>query len=390
MPVLNAEGVYPSLGGTGETYRLDNWTDSVMLSTAYSMDSAQPLTSALRGTHYRSDRISSLVGSLNEQVSLQSPGNRDYARYWHGYLVFLRPLLTVMALPQIRLLYQGVFFALTALIVALLARRVSLAVALVFGVGLATVNASVVPFSLQFSTDFFIAFAASLYVLLRGDLPYRRLMTFLFVTGAVTAYLDLLVAPLLTLGMPLVIVLLINREKTEQNGYLRAIASLTGICLAWAAGYALLWASKWLLAGAILGRDVLSAALDVVAFRTTGDVRWIQDGQPVYVHALWLNLLAYFHDNSTLMKVVAAAVVLTLVAGALLVKAGKLRGVALAQLVLAALLPYAWFVAASNHSAYHYWFTYRIQFVTFFALAAAICLAAGDLPKPRAFAHTRD
>lgn len=98
------------------------FTDALMLNTAYSIDSENPIESALLARkNYISgqtqtiskDREKNLGASkshtdkygnifqVDELYGLMHGENItesfEYARYWHGYLVFLRPLLLVLS-----------------------------------------------------------------------------------------------------------------------------------------------------------------------------------------------------------------------------------------------------------------------------------------------------
>lgn len=98
------------------------FTDALMLNTAYSIDSEKPIESALLARKnyipgqtqtISKDREKNLGASkshtdkygnifqVDELYGLMHGENItesfEYARYWHGYLIFLRPLLLVLS-----------------------------------------------------------------------------------------------------------------------------------------------------------------------------------------------------------------------------------------------------------------------------------------------------
>src|SRR3990167_4386513 len=94
LVTLKAEGTYPTAGFPLRPIVLDNFTDPVMLNTAYSVDSKQPFRSALTNIRHAAtqdeiNQIINLEGLYNNQAKVTF----GYERYWHGYLVFLRPML---------------------------------------------------------------------------------------------------------------------------------------------------------------------------------------------------------------------------------------------------------------------------------------------------------
>ena len=94
VEIFTGEGLYPFVGNT-PAEELDNWTDSLMLHTAcYQKEDASALecaVAAYRPVYQDADPITSFrmdVKGIDDGMEITS-----YARYWHGYLVFLRPLL---------------------------------------------------------------------------------------------------------------------------------------------------------------------------------------------------------------------------------------------------------------------------------------------------------
>ena len=115
-----------------ENMQFDNYTDALMINTAYSIDTTKPLFSAFIArknyipnvtTEVYQDQPGELrssskykyhneVGELNDLVNNEKTESFEYARYWHGYLILLRPLLVVFNLAQIRIILTCVLIIL--------------------------------------------------------------------------------------------------------------------------------------------------------------------------------------------------------------------------------------------------------------------------------------
>ena len=85
---------------------LDNHTDALMLGEAvYPSDDA--FSDAVMVPHFlyhsAEDEVYSLMGYVNGDP-IDGAMIFTYPRYWHGYLVFLRPLLSIMSIKGIRVL----------------------------------------------------------------------------------------------------------------------------------------------------------------------------------------------------------------------------------------------------------------------------------------------
>ena len=105
--------------------QFDNYTDALMINTAYSIDNNKPFESSfLARKNYipnvtddiYQDTAGELkssskykyhneVGELNDLVNGEKVESFEYARYWHGYLIILRPLLAFISLNEIRVIF---------------------------------------------------------------------------------------------------------------------------------------------------------------------------------------------------------------------------------------------------------------------------------------------
>ena len=85
--------------------------------------------------------------------------------------------------------------------------------------------------------------------------------------GALAAFFDLFTLPILTLGMPLVAVLLYRALTTSQTAR-RALMTTVVSSALWLAGYAASWSAKWVVSSIALHRNVFVSALSSIAERT--------------------------------------------------------------------------------------------------------------------------
>lgn len=128
----------------------DNFTDALMINTAYSIDSSKPFFSSMvarknfipektkvvykdaPGELRSASKYLELdqVGELNDTVNEDIEESFEYARYWHGYLVFLRPILCLMNIQTFRSFMLVLFVILAAILVAIIAKKVNILSAL--------------------------------------------------------------------------------------------------------------------------------------------------------------------------------------------------------------------------------------------------------------------
>lgn len=360
------EGLYPSYFGF-KLFQMDNYTDTLMLMEAATADETDPLTAMMTNTAYNVDNFETLGEDLARYLEARAAGENapadlepfSYARYWHGYMIWLRPLLCLMPYSGVRVVQYLVLFALFAAVLVLLRRCCGLRAAVWFAVSQLLVTFFWVPHQIQYFTCFAIAYAGCAWVLAR---PRRSdaLCLGLVALGVATAFCDLLVTPILTLGLPLACWLLEPQQRLRAGG--RQCALAFGGCLCWGTGYGVAWALKWVLAGLVTGQNIIADAVHQIGVRTAADT-WHG------MELTWSNIIQFVYstlaERGLFWPLALLAVVLVAVF-CLSVRSRAALGRA-APLALAAVLPLVWFAALRTHSIQHGWFTWRALGLTLFA-----------------------
>jgi len=379
VPALSGEwqleGSYEAVIAGYQATQLDNSTDAAMLLHAV-YEGDEPLTvKAAEGYRYVSEGNAFIALLEYEKHGSELQAN-PIARYWHGYLVLLKPLLLFLNYLDIRMLLtimQGCMMA--AVIAGLCRRRLSWMVP-AFVLSLLCITPSAAGLSLQFSTVFCTYLLAMILLLY---LPARifdghGLAMFFLLTGMLTSYVDYLTYPLAAFGMPMVLCIFLFPVSGLREEWKRLI--LCGLC--WGFGYLGMWAGKWLIAGIF------------------GNESWF-----------WANLLAKISERSsdtaaavslsygTVLRTVLGvffkrAYLLAAVLGAVLWLCAFLRGRrsglpagfpcagVFTALAAVALLPFVWYFFTQNHSYIHAFYTSKNLTVSVFAVC---CLFCSFLPK---------
>lgn len=95
--LFNYEGIYPQIMQGQKSSQLDNYTDALMYATAIHPGSGNPVGDALKNARFEYEG-DNMVQSLNDYANDAADKKElryemTYSRYWHGYLVILKPLL---------------------------------------------------------------------------------------------------------------------------------------------------------------------------------------------------------------------------------------------------------------------------------------------------------
>lgn len=361
--VFLIEGTYPEMDGATAKI-LDNWTDSLILENAFfEKEGAGTLEKALgvyRPEFKEGIPTNSLHRYLMGQEGYHTP---SYARYWHGYLVIVKPLLTAMDYLGIRGFNRIVQMLVLLVSVLVLWRKLSGRYIVPFAAAILFMRPIAVAFSLQFSAVFYISVLSLIIMALFYERLKvgGRLLYFFMIVGIVTNYIDFLTYPIATLGFPLTLWLCFEKEQS----CIEKIKRIVCYSACWGFGYFGMWIGKWLLGSLVLHRNVLADALEQARFRTSAET-----GQEMITRGAVIvrNLQTGFGGWEWLAVMGLIAIVLI---GIFRTK-GNLKAFILQSVpyVLVAGMPIAWYIVLSNHSFIHHWFTYRGLAVSVFALLA--------------------
>lgn len=349
---------YPRAIIPREECRMDNFTDALILNQAYMCSRDSLLVSSL--ANYHSCVGGDAVEVLQNLVAGEDKIKDAYSRYWHGSTYLARCLLVFKDYTAIRYILYFLSSLLLLAAAAVVWRRAGWRPVVAAAVGLLAVRVFVMQFSLQFLPVMAIGVATAAYLCVG---PRHRRMSdgmVFFVAGALTAYFDLLTAPMLALGLPLCVAAWLT---PDGEGFGRGLWRLVRMALLWFAAYLFAWAFKWLLATLLLPGNVFADAIQQISMRTSDIDDWTR------LDALGANLKML--PWSYIIISLAVFIVLA-------VRRFDSRGWTRAALLLVVmLLPYAWYFAAANHSYLHWWFTYRAQGVSVCALLLAVAALIG-------------
>ncbi|MFR9648847.1 MAG: hypothetical protein SNJ33_03460 [Rikenellaceae bacterium] len=352
--------------------KLDNFTDTYMLNVMAGADCSQPVNAAMMSYRFRNEELEDFAPSTARLAQGDDSGvvRSSYARYWHGYQVVLRPLLTIMDLSAIRVLNFVVFSILIATSLYLIKVKISTAVALIFALSLLVMNFWIVPLSMQFSTCFHIMFVAIIAILSSDRLTQNRanrIATF-FAIGAICSYFDFLTTPQITLGVPLIIYIL---AKNPQSRWIETISLST----AWFMGYALFWVSKWGMLSLLTPNSIFDDALGAVSERTSTSYQHLDLSVGNLLQVGWASV----ESRCGLVVVACVVVALAILLYAKVLKS-KQAFVQHSYLLLISLFVPMWFFMLRNHSVMHRWFTWRALLVSLLSILLFIYYTT-DLKK---------
>ena len=351
--------------------RLDGFTDNIMLQTAVLEGSGNPIQDAMLNGRmdFPKSQLSPGDALINYVYGARNGEITTYGRYWHGYLVFLKPLLLFFTPSDIRLLNMTVQMILGAVLLALSYRRGGLGLAIPLGAALLSLNPISTALCFQYTDVYLLTLIFGILLLWRRTDEQKFGCLLYLWLGMGLGFFDFLTYPVASLGILLAIELTVS-----TSGLWKKIQAMLLNSTAWALGYGGMWAGKWVVASAFTDQNVILDALRNISGRTSSTAG--EETVDIF-SVLWRNAQTYVNVQTLFLLLVLGA----LLAYLMVVKKYRLRlgASTLVPLVLCALYPVVWYAVLRNHSMIHAYMTHRDLAVTVMALGCAI---SGSLQKP--------
>ena len=297
-----------------------------------------------------------------------------YSRFWHGYQIFLRPALTFMSYRHIRYINTFLFFIMFCLSFSAIKKHISTITAILYIIVLMMAYSFLAPMCMQFMPGYMISLIG-IVVMLKFKDNFSMVYLLFFAAGSAISFFDFLTFPLLTLGLPLA-VLFFAREKTMERTALKKILDIIINSIMWGLGYFLTWIAKWTLATLITGNNIFSDASREATYRMIGNENWPLNR----IVAYGANILQF----ATLGNAIISLIIIVVLTVLIVIGRRKFKNMLKPwPVIIVAAYPYFWYFVFSNHSQYHYFFTYRSQIASVFIVFAFLSNAV-DMERVKA------
>ncbi|MBO4980434.1 MAG: hypothetical protein J6C84_00835 [Lachnospiraceae bacterium] len=370
LPMLEREFETENLLEEFPATFMGGFTDCLMLQNAiYESEEHSTLEQVLR--MYRGESGTgegwapgySLIDYLE---GTKQPREEAYSRYWHGYLVVLRPMLFLTTFTSLRVLAAWVQLVLVGAVLLACSGQKETFLGWAFLLSVPFLYYFCLYTSLSLSICFYVLTVA-LIVQLKADTALRRrgwYGYFFLLVGMAAAYFDFLTYPLVTLGFPLCVYLYLGREDWK-----RTFRGLAAGSLEWGLGYLGLWSLKWVIADLFTGSSTVKDGVATLLERTgRAEEQSVISG---FLSVVGQNMSVYGNWGFYLLILG----ILFWLGYQILRNRNRITGDGVKSagiLLLVALYPFVWFFFTQNHSMEHWVYTYKILSVTVFAGICAV------------------
>ena len=352
--------------------RPDYYTDFLILNIASLRTTSSPFEASILAPRYAGYKHIdlNLAVSLMSDIAPQSDSVASYPRYWHGYLVMLKPLLLFFNINIIRGINYTLQTMLLAFALFLLYKRLNMGYSLALLCPVLLINPISAGFCFQYSVIYYILLVSMIVLLMKHNQNNWKIF---FWTGVATAFFDLLTYPLVPVGFLMIVSLALYDMPLLKN-----VICCAKRGFAWLGGYFGMWFCKWWIASIYTGENIFLDAYIDVSDRTFGDglkegvfitdpLAGIKTNWELINHtSVWLSLLLF---------------VVLIVAYALVKKKRWKLSWKPVLIALVGLAPFVWYLVVREHSVVHPYIAYRLLAIAFFAATASVAACITDKEK---------
>jgi hypothetical protein len=302
----------------------------------------------------------------------------DYSRYWHGYRIYIWPMLEHFSLQTVRFINAGILLATLAFFFYALRRTIGATPALMFFIVLMSLTDiwRIWPITPHFLSMMIILAGSALFALVYVRQRNAAIAIVLAaILGAVFNFFDFLINPPM---MPLLLAFIVmaaelgDTRQPPRPLMMQALSSAGLTALSWFGGYALTWATNWMLVIRFAANPAKAEAAIVrqILLRLYGS----EPDSPVpivpLVPTLTMIAQSFISAGSAIVAVLAAALFIHV-----RMRWAKFDRRRFLLLIAPTVIPTIWFELLNNHTQTHSHFTYRSESAAIAIFFAAVLMA---------------
>ena len=367
---------------------VDNNSDILVINEAYSIDPDDPVRSyMLARKNYKKgqtkidlgDQNGSLVTYSNNKISKSGEAipdekyeialefakfvsgdveiSQSYSRYYHGYLVIMRPLLMLFDDSGIRNFMTVVFVFILCIFDYYMNKKMGMKNTIIFTTLLIIFGYFPISQSIQSAPFFLVMMISLIYLMINIDkFNMNYLRYYLFIVGMISCFIDFLTIPILSLFFALTLTFTYNNKNQNCLGlkgkdYKEDLKNVIFLGLFWSVGYALTWVSKAVLVSILFNNGGITSFINQILFRTAGNIEDFYDRLLMDIAFGTIIIVETIIFCLILFKIVCDY------------KSRKLEKSVLldnSNIVILGLIPIAWMFVTLNHTVFHFnLFSYR-------------------------------
>lgn len=374
---VSSEGGYFQWAKGYKNAQADTYTDASLILNAIYPGSGHILQDAMNAP-----RI--LYGEDNNEQSVVflATGKEGethevfYGRYWHGSLIFLKPMLLLFDLADIRMISMILQMGLLFLVIVGMVKREMVKPLIGLFLSVILLNPVSMIMCFCFSAEYILMLAFTAYMLFHHEKLCEgwRYYFFFLINGIFFVYFNELSFPMIGFGIPMTVYLLLSEETAMEK-----VKKEFTYGVMWLLGYGTMWVGKWILSWMITGFNYFAEAMEQAKRYTSDHATWEVENPSIWDRLL-KNMNVYFKWPYLLLVIsLLLLIAFYLIRGYKNISRDNI--VQMLPYFLMTLFPPAiWIILGNGYSYVHYWFTHRLIAISAFA---GICMILQLTEKKR-------
>ena len=157
-------------------------------------------------------------------------------------------------------------------------------------------------------------------------------------------------------------------RRENDASFLKETSDLVAYGASWGIGYGVMWASKWVIATAVTGKNYITQSLEQIQWRTSNVTT---SGDTLAATAGLKNCVAFLQLPQNKVVLIGGLILILFI----IIRNRRNGFNALTRMcpfVFISVVPVIWLIVTCNHSFIHSFFTYRNLAATIFALYSGL------------------
>lgn len=346
--------------------KIDGYTDSIMLNNSIYDGKESILKKASAGYRYEYENCTAFDSMIeylkgNVQYKVQS-----YARYWHGYLIILKPLLLFLQYKDIKVLNAVLHIFLLGIVIREIVKRKLEQYLYAFLGAIVFMFPIVISMCMQYSTVFSITLIALIVMLKKYDVLRRdkKFFEFYLIIGIMVCYFDFLTYPVVSLGFLLLMQLII--ERNQDKTFVKYMRDIIQYSFGWCMGYVGIWVVKWIIASIFMKENIIKDAILSILYRSSSETS--DSGSLEMISRIETLVKNISVMNQPICVIVISVGILFVITKIVLKRKIYINSKLIFACVIIICIPIMWVIVLANHSYVHYWMVYRVFSIAIFAM----------------------
>lgn len=335
-----------------DSVSIDYFADTITFNILWNLNKGKNPFESMIMMRYASGYTAS--NGIYESVFKNLEAKSDYSRYWHGQIVYIKPLLMFFNINEIKIINSALIISLTLYLLYLLFKK-SKKMFIAFLISSISILFFIVPLCFEFFFCYLIMLIVSIITvksLNKNDSFFFGLM---IISGALTSFMDFLSCETLTLSVPLLLRFYFNNHNKNVD-FKEQFFFIFKTGFSWGVGYGVTFIVKWLLTVLLLGTRQIANILACISIRTGNPAQMNFFGYLSVIYTLLTRIFPFSLISDSILKFGLICLLFVLLVIFVFTKEKRKYFI---LLLFIALIPIARFVFLFAHSFIHSFMTYR-------------------------------